>query len=170
MSSFMKAYKNIIAAILIFLSTALILRLANESVGVFILLIILMGIFIFHLIARNRIFFKSYFLSKWNLLTTKFSSDIKLEIPKELVFEKLLEVLATSTFSLKHADKKAFVIFATSPTSWLSWGENIYIELKELQGQTHIHFDSVAFQMHAWGKNEKNFDSFFQKLDDSLTV
>lgn len=97
--------------------------------------------------------------------------EIEFDIPKELVFDKLLEVITDSPFSIKYTNKEKFEILATSKISWFSWGENIYIQLILSKGITIIKFESVAFfQIYTWGKNENNFDEFLQKLDESLIV
>lgn len=168
----MRAFKNLVAVLLIVLVSAAFAKwIVKESVFAFLLTGILIFFFLFNLLVRYNISFKPYFLSKWNILSSKFSREIEIDVPKELVFEKLLEVITNSSFAIKYKNKDKFEILATSKLSWLSWGENIYIELILLKGITLIKFDSVTFfQIYSWGKNENNFQDFIQKLDESLTV
>lgn len=127
---------------------------------------------LFNLSVRNSIAFKAYFLSPINIFTSKFKAKKIVDIPKDLLFDKLLELIATTDLKIQSVDKNKMEIFVSSSLTFSSWGENIYIELKEGSGTTtEIHFSSTTFfQIHAWGKNESNFHNFVNALDDSLII
>ncbi len=168
----MRIFKNLAVVLLILLvSAASATWFVKGSKFALFFTSILITFFLFNLTIRNKISFKPYFLSKWNIFSSKYRREIEFDVPKELVFDKLLEVIADSPFTPKYENKDKFEIFATSKFSWSSWGENIYIQLILSKGKTIIKFDSVAlFQIFTWGKNENNFDVFLQKLDESLIV
>ncbi len=126
---------------------------------------------IFNLVVRKNLFFKNYFISKYNLLSTKFRYEKTFDFSKELTFEKLKEVLADAGFKICKTELEKGIIFATSPISWKSWGENIYIDLKESDGRTEMKFYSVCIaQIYSWGKNEANCTKFLHEFEESLTV
>src|SRR6056297_3589749 len=67
--------------------------------------LLILGFFIFNLVIRRSLFFKNYFSSPFNLLTSKVQSEKAFDIPKELMFEKMIEVIDHSKFKLVEADK-----------------------------------------------------------------
>ncbi len=168
----MRAYKNLLAiAFILLFSFTLAAWMTKRGNVAYLISITLMSIFLFNIIVRNRIWFKPYFVSSWNIFSSKFRRDFEFDIPRELVLEKIIEVMQDSPFEIKYVDRETYEILAVSKLSWLSWGENIYLALVEADGKTRIRFDSVAlFQLYTWGKNEKNFDIFLEKLEDSLTI
>lgn len=168
----MRPYKNLLAiAIILLFSFALGAYMTKKGNVVYLISIAFISIFLFNIVVRNRIWFKPYFVSSWNIFSSKFRKDFKFDIPRELVHEKIIEVIKDSPFEIKYADRDAFEILAVSKMSWMSWGENIYLTLVETEGKTRIRFDSVAlFQIYTWGKNEKNFEIFLEKVEDSLTI
>lgn len=165
-------FKNFLVVILIlFVSSFFAKMMVNQSGVAQVFSVILIFVLLFNIVVRNMFSFKPYFLSKWNIFSSKFSEEFEFDIPKDLAFEKILEVVAESSFILKYSSKSNHEIFVTTKFSWRSWGENIYIHIREKDRRTIVRFDSAAlFQMYTWGKNENNFDEFLQRLDDSLTV
>jgi hypothetical protein len=128
-------------------------------------------IFLFSIIVRKNIRFKSFFTSKYNLLTGKYRSKYEFEFSKELLFHKIIEVLQESGFNVRHTDKNTGDILATSGLTWTSWGENIYIELTEQDGITIMEFcSSSIFGIYTWGKNEDNYYKLLNKFEESLTI
>ena len=168
----MRTFKNILSALVILLvSVTFVVLLRKESFIVFIICLVIISLFLFNNLVRNSIFFKPYFLSKWNIFTSKYVTDFEFDIPKELMFDKLIEVINDGPMKLKYSNKDKFMILATSKLSWASWGDNIYIYPIQLDGQSMLRFESVTpLQVFDWGKNKNNFQIFLQKLEESLTV
>jgi hypothetical protein len=105
------------------------------------------------------------------MFSAKFSKEITVDIPADLAYDKVIEVIEESGFNLIVADKEKLEILAVSKTSWKSWGENIYFLLEGMDSGTTIKFNSAAlFQIYTWGKNEDNYKAFFQKLEESFTI
>lgn len=125
----------------------------------------------FNLLVRKSIRMKPYFLCPSNIFSAKVKKAFDIEIPAELAFHKVIEVMNESNLKLVDKDEHKLEILAISKTSWQSWGENVYISVEENNGNTILHFDSAAlFQMFTWGKNEDNYRQFFRKLEDSFTI
>ncbi len=123
----MKTLKHILVAVLIMLISGLItyyLEPNNLILTIFSFLIV--GFFIFNLIIRKSLSFKNYFTSQYNLFTTKIRAEKAYDIPKELMFEKIIEVINNSDLKLVEVDKDKFEILAISTITFKSWGENIY--------------------------------------------
>lgn len=131
----------------------------------------IIGFFIFNLVVRKSLSFKKYFTHPYNFLTSKVNSEKVFDIPKELMFEKIIEVLNGSKFKLIEADEHRFEILAITTISFKSWGENLYISFYTTGNETIMKFCSVTlFQIYDWGKNEKNYDDLLEQIESSLTV
>ena len=168
----MKTLKHISVAFLIILISGLspyYLKPNNPIMMTFLFLIV--GFFIFNLIIRKSLSFKSYFTSRYNLFTTKVRSEKSYDIPKELMFEKIIEVINHSDFKLVETDENKFEILAISKITFKSWGENLYINFETKGNETIMKFcSSTLFQMYSWGKNEKNYDDLLNEIESSLIV
>lgn len=143
----------------------------HKNMGLIIIPFLILGFFVFNLVIRKSLFFRSYFTSRVNLLTSKICSERVFDISPDLMFEKLIEVIDHSKFTLAEVDKDNFEILATTKISWLSWGENLYIRFEANEEKTIIKICSVTlFQITSWGKNEKNLNDLLKEIDSSLTI
>ncbi len=145
--------------------------LEPENPGLMISIFFIPGFFIVNLIIRKSLTFRTYFTSPINLLTSKVCSEKTFDIPKELMFEKIIEVITHSKFKLVEANNDTFEILAITSISFKSWGENLYIRFESVGNETIMKFCSVTlFQIFSWGKNEKNYDDLLNEIDRSLTI
>ena len=169
-TTFMKNIKHILAI----MSFAVLCWLSLKYPGNHILSAIgtlLFATLIFNFLVRKRIHFKSYFLNKYNFSVSTHFSKSQTEISSELMYEKMLEVLRDSNYKIQDSNAVEKSIFVTTPMSFKSWGENIYIDIEESKiGKTVIHITSAALQVYAWGKNEQNFDKLITEIEESLIV
>jgi len=169
----MKILKQITVVVLITLISGLGGYYYSVSKNPFIAVIflIIVAFFIFNLIVRKSLTFKNYFTSKYNLLTAKVWMEKSYDIPKELMFEKIKEVIDDSNFELIEADNDKFEILAISKITFKSWGENLYISFEARGVETIMKFCSATlFQVSSWGKNEKNYTDLLNEIESSLTV
>tara|TARA_R110000737_G_C14617083_1_gene492160 strand:+ start:2895 stop:3401 length:507 start_codon:yes stop_codon:yes gene_type:complete len=168
----MKIVKHIAVAALIFVISGFIaynIEANNPVLMTFCFMMI--GFLIFNAIIRKSLSSKNYFISKYNLFTSKVWSEKSFDIDKELLFEKIIEVINDSTLKLVDTDKEKLEILAISRMSFKSWGENLYISFETKGSETIMKFCSVTlFQTHSWGKNEKNRDDLLNEIENSLTV
>ncbi len=168
----MKTFKHILVAVLIMLISVLMthyLKPNNPIMIVFLFLIL--GFFIFNLIIRKSLSFKNYFTSPYNLITTKVHYQKSYDIPKDLMFEKIIEVINNSNFKLVETNKEKLEILAISSLTFKSWGENLYISFETNGNKTIMKFCSTTlFQMYSWGKNEKNYDDLINNIESSLII
>ena len=168
----MKTFKHILVAVLIMLISVLMthyLKPNNPIMIVFLFLIL--GFFIFNLIIRKSLSFKNYFTSPYNLITTKVHYQKSYDIPKDLMFEKIIEVINNSNFKLVETNKEKLEILAISSLTFKSWGENLYISFETNGNKTIMKFCSTTlFQMYSWGKNEKNYDDLLNNIESSLII
>jgi len=136
-----------------------------------ILVVFFISFIVFNFVVRKIVWFKPYFTSKYNFFSTKFRTQNEYDIPKDLMFKKVIEVLDSSKFKIHWSDTDKFEIFAMSGPSFWSWGENIYIDFKEEDGKTLMNFCSVAvFQLYTWGKNEDNYEDLINNIEESLII
>lgn len=145
--------------------------LESDSPILIVTIFLIVAFFIFNLVIRKSLSFTDYFTSKYNLLTSKVRSEKSFDISKELMFEKIIEVLKDSKFKLIEADKDRFELLAITPISFKSWGENLYISFETRGNETIMKFcSSTLFQIYSWGKNEKNFEDLLNEIESSLTI
>ncbi len=157
--------------ILISLSFLIGNNLEPENPILIITIFLIIGFFIFNLLIRKSLSFKKYFTNQYNLLTSKVRSEKAFDISKELMFEKIIEVINDSKFKLVEADKDRFEILAITGISFKSWGENLYISFETRGNETIMKFCSATlFQIYSWGKNEKNFTDLLNEIESSLTI
>ncbi|MGK0308578.1 MAG: uncharacterized membrane protein YbhN (UPF0104 family) [Urechidicola sp.] len=89
--------------------------------------ILIVVFFIFNLIIRKSLSFKNYFTSKFNLFTNKVRYEKTFDLPNDLMYQKVIEVINDSKFKLADTDKEKLEILAISTLSAISWGgEFIY--------------------------------------------
>jgi hypothetical protein len=123
------------------------------------------------LIFRYSLALEGYFSSPYNLFTSKTNETVVSDLPPELLFAKLIEVLDESKFRLVEKDKENYRLLAITDMSLLSWGENLYIRLEPDEKGTAIRFcSSTLFQVHSWNKNRDNFRVFLEDFERSLTI
>ncbi len=132
---------------------------------------IILFFFIFNMAVRRKLSYKEYFTSPSNILTSKSRVDRTYDIPVDLMYEKLKEVIDDSSFNLTDFNAQKHEILATSKISFWSWGENLYLSMVPDGQQTKVTFISATFfQVYAWGKNDRNLDSVVEEIEDSLTI
>jgi hypothetical protein len=129
-------------------------------------------IFLFSFTLRKIYWFKPYFVSKYNILTSKVRYMKEFDFSKEILFEKFIEALHNAGFKIIMSNKNSGDIFAITKISWRSYGENIYITLKENSGNTTVDFCSACFfQVYSWGnKNEINYEKLIKEFENSLII
>lgn len=168
----MKTLKHILVLILFFSVLFVIIILPEEPDALWKALPLLLAIFfIFNLVVRRSLSFRGYFTSRYNFLTTKVSKEISFDISRELMFEKVIEVMNQSEFKQVATDKEKYEILAITKMSLTSWGENLYIRFKADGNKTTIHFCSATiFQVYSWGKNEHNLAKLVHDMESSFIV
>ena len=134
-------------------------------VGVVVLL------FLFNLAVRRTLLFEPYFKSSFNIFTCKHCQEQIVDVSTGLMFEKLEEVLRDSEFKLVDLNSETMELLVVSKFSMSSWGENIYVSLKEDNDKTIVSFCSVTlFQVCSWGKNENNIAKLMARLEKSFII
>ena len=168
----MKTFKHILVAVLIMILSGLMTYyLKPNNPIMMVLLFLIIVFFIFNLIIRKSLSFKKYFTSPYNLFTTKVRHQKSYDIPKDLMFEKTIEVINDSNFKLAEINKEKLEIIAISSVTFKSWGENLYISFESDGNETIMKFCSATlFQMYSWGKNEKNYNNLLNDIESSLIV
>ena len=67
--------------------------------------------------------------------------------------------------------KDNFEIVATTFPNFYTWGENMYVEITEIENNmSEIKFTSATIFGYSWKRNKKNTDKFFQLFEESLTI
>jgi hypothetical protein len=115
---------------------------------------------------------RSYFTSKYNILTSKSHYEKDYDFSTDILFHKLIEVLENSGFKIVRTNEQKGEIFATSSISWFSWGENLYIDILQKGADSTMKLTSAGFFQlsYSFGKNEANFNKLISKFEESLTI
>lgn len=168
----MKALKHIsVAALIILIAFLSTFYLKPDNPVELTFLFLIAGFFIFNLTIRKSLSFKNYFTSQYNLLTTKVRFEKVYDIPKELMFEKIIEVIKNSHFNLVDTDRNKYEILAITTITFKSWGENLYISFENKGNETIMKFCSATlFQIYSWGKNQKNYEVLMNDIESSLII
>ena len=128
-------------------------------------------LFLFNLLVRKSFSFKGYFMSPFNIFASKFHHESEMDMPKELLFPKIVEGLESSNLKIQYANETEGEILATSSMTFVSWGENIYVTVIETEGTCKLKMCSVGFfQMYSWGKNQANKEKFITELEKSFII
>lgn len=121
---------------------------------------------------RKKLRYKPWFLNTLNFLLAKKTKVFTSEIPEELLFQKLLNVVEESEFKLLDADLNTKNILVATGVNFLTWGENIYIEIKPVESEiVEVKVVSVTiFGSHSFNRNTANYQSFYNAFEESLTI
>lgn len=90
-------------------------------------------------------------------------------LPHRLVFDKAVETVVELGWRVTMAQPDPGIIQGHTPMSLASWREDLNISVLDLgTGQVRVQMSSRAHQVIDWGKNAKNIQGFFQRLDTRL--
>jgi len=169
----MRTLINISVAIILFVVVYFLAFYANSQSNIvsILLIAIFFPLFLFNIVVRRILWFRPYFISKFNLLTGKFKIDNEYDFGKGILFHKIIEVLRNSKYKVVKYDEEKALILATSRMSWMSWGENIYIKIDESGEKVIMNFCSTTlFGIYSWGRNEDNYYNLINSFDESLII
>lgn len=122
------------------------------------------------MVVRKKISYQSYFRHPLNLFTLKNDKSYTVDLPQNLLIEKVEEVLRLNQCSIVYRNSNNSEIMATTKFNILSWGENIYISTAPNGEKTTINFCSASVFSLTWGGNKRNFDRLVNTLDNALTI
>lgn len=128
-----------------------------------------LGLLIYNLLIRNNLKSKSWFLKTINNLLETNEQIIESEIPPDLLFEKLNEVIQEMPFKLVDSNKSKGELLVTTAVNFWTWGENVYIQIIEKE-QKVIITSVTIFGSFSWKRNKKNFVILNKAFEASLTI
>lgn len=121
------------------------------------------------LLLRNKLRYRRWFIDPKNPLTEKevriFSSDIA----PNLLFDKIKNVIGDSDLKLVDENRDQWLLLATTSINFLTWGENIYIQINPKEQNIQI-TSTTIFGNYSWNRNTSNQDNFFHLFEESLTI
>ncbi len=143
----------------------------DDSLWLRFFVIAIISILLINLSFRRVVFFKSYFISKYNFLTSKEKFHKVFDLPKELLIIKISEILTSQNYQIIEEDKELGTLFAISTINYKTFGENIYVDFKDAEEGTEMLFYSVSiFGMYSYGKNKQNYENILVAFENSLTI
>lgn len=161
----------LLLSLIFFLAYRLINYLTGEVWLSLLIFIPLIGLLILNLSLRKSLRYKKWFLNSVNLFIETKTYHLEVDLSADLLFDKLLEVIEDSEFKLLDSDKDSAEILCGTSANFLTWGENMYIQLWETNGTTSVQFISTTlFGKISWNRNEKNYESFIASFEASLTI
>ncbi|HHJ17780.1 MAG TPA: hypothetical protein ENJ80_13900 [Gammaproteobacteria bacterium] len=91
------------------------------------------------------------------------------DLPREKVWNSLLEVLGTTSLNIVSADESKGEILARRKLTWFSFGENVAIYVEALEGGTSTRVEVVNVKRVETNKNSLDWETrIFTKLDRAL--
>lgn len=170
----MRNLKHVLAVVFIVVIAILPTTLFKYDMGTNILISLGLLMLAYQVISfsfRSNLSWKDFYTSRFNLLTAKTSQKLDFEFDQETLFEKAKEVLRTNGYKDLVIDESKMLILAKEPFSFKSWGENIYITILAKDNENaELLYESVAFQVYTWGKNEDNGKKFLANMEESFTI
>lgn len=86
------------------------------------------------------------------------------------IFNLSLEAITRLNWEISSINQNNCLIKAQTKVSLLSWGEDIEIEIQQIQGAININMNSESrSQLIDWGKNDENINKFFSILESLIT-
>lgn len=169
----MRYFKHFLALFLI-MATGVLPTLMIEDDNYTVLYSFLAVLVVYQLISfsnRNNLKWKSFYTSPINLLTAKKRESFDFDFSASLLFEKAKEVMLQNGMRIKSTDEQNKIILAVTTISFKSWGENIYVTVNEKGDESsELIYETVAFQVYTWGKNEDNASDFKNQLEESFII
>jgi hypothetical protein len=136
---------------------------------------LIIGLMVFNCLICGYGWSKPYFMSQYNILSPKVRHQQDFDLPKQLLFEKLMEAIPVIGLEITHSDEKNGNIFATKSISWAYVGENIYLSLSEVKDKTTLDFCSVSIfglwrSPYSEERNERHYKDLIQEIEKSLVI
>lgn len=166
----MKAFKNILLPIIIIFGLTVLFNQYKNSALV--VLSILFSVYFFSGIFRYKRWIVNYFLSPFSFLHGKVREQIKVDLPAEILFEKVLEFYQSAKDYRIACYEGELLLNAGTPFSGFTWTENIVIKVipSEDRESSIVDYTSLTFAVFSWGKNAENLEEFKSQLDKSFFV
>lgn len=169
----MRYFKHFLALLLIIAIGVLPTLMIKED-NYTVLYSFLAVLILYQLIAfanRRNLRWKSFYTSPFNLLTAKKKESFDFDFSASLLFEKAKEVMIQNGMEIKSTDEQNKIILAVTTITFKSWGENIYVTVNEKgKESSELIYETVAFQVYTWGKNEDNASDFKNQLEESFII
>jgi hypothetical protein len=91
------------------------------------------------------------------------------DLPKQTVWNSMLEVLGTTSLSIVSKDESEGVILARRKLTWFSFGENVAIYVEPVNDNASTRVEVVNVKRVEWNKNSLDWETrIFTKLDRLL--
>ncbi len=91
------------------------------------------------------------------------------DLPKETVWNSMLEVLGTTSLNIVSTDKSEGVILARRKLTWFSFGENVAIYIEPVNDNASTRVEVVNVKRVESNKNSLDWETrIFTKLDRAL--
>lgn len=87
------------------------------------------------------------------------------------VFAAVCEAAVAERMTITAADPNLGIVVANTGVSFSTWGENLRVQVFQPEpGQTTVTISSgLKFGLVDWGKNAKNLDRFFARINSLVT-
>ena len=81
--------------------------------------------------------------------------------------KRIIQSMKLCGFKSIEGDSSQNIFCAMTGISMFSFGENIQVDVQEVNGKAQVSIDSkcsLIFQLHDWGKNKRNCKNFIKYL------
>jgi hypothetical protein len=129
------------------------------------------ALYIGTLTSRYKPWVKTLITQPNSIIFGKYKNEEVYDLPADLLFNRVKELYEKDKKINVVLNEEKREILVVTGFSWITWGENIYIDVVENgEDSSTLNFCSVTFQMFSWGKNQENFENFQKQMEVALTV
>lgn len=100
-------------------------------------------------------------------MTAKYQESRNINLEKDQLIERLEQAIKKSKFVVKSVDKSKGIILAKAKLNWLSWTENIRVEIKDDSEVEVTSICAFPLQIYDWGKNKDNVNKIYRNLQNN---
>jgi hypothetical protein len=116
------------------------------------------------LFIRKRPESEYFFASPYNFFTEKVNFTQEYKIDKELLIDKITEVINNSDLEIINIDRNTFKIFAISNLF------NLYLSFISEKDYTKVNICCTTTYGFGWGLNKKKINTLINNIEESLII
>ena len=113
---------------------------------------------------------KPFVSSKYNIFTSQYKRKLIVNLPPEIAYGKFIEVIENSNLVLEESNDDLLEIFVYKKSSWLSNGENMYINFEKADDSTRMVVLLVSFKLFDEESSHKALTDLIDQFENSLII
>ena len=133
-------------------------------------MMVLLSIPVINSFIRLYAWSKPFVSSRFNIYTAKYKRNLIVNLPLEIAYGKFIEVIENSNLVLDESNDDRLEIFVYKKSSWLSNGENMYINFEKADASTRMVVLLVSFKLFDEESSHKTLTDLIDQFENSLII